>query len=165
MAHSVLKIFRAHKYTLLPLKMSPCFCLICRITALDSEIFGLSTDPHLPQNSISRDAHIHVCAFTRASHTRVHTDTENSRIFGAPQDSHDLDLISKSICSLSEKLYCFLEKEESICHLSTSLCDFHWIRVPPQTIVKLLLNSWFPVESVRSWNPGNTTDTVKSPDS
>lgn len=71
--------------TLLPHNMSSFFILVCRISALDSEIFCLYTELHLLHKTISRHAHVYLYIYTCITH--VYTYTELERRFGGCQDS------------------------------------------------------------------------------
>lgn len=119
--------------TLLPHNMSSFFILVCRISALDSEMFCLYTEHHLLHKTISRHAYVYSCIYTCITHVYTHREIE--RRFGDCQDSPTWIFFffqTRISYSLWKKLYCFLgEKKKFLSpdHPSVWL-SLNWI--PPQ---------------------------------
>lgn len=147
--------------TLLPLNMSPSFILVCRLSALDSEIFCLYTKLHLLHKTISRHAYVYLCLYTCITH--VYTCTEPERRFGDWQDSPTWIFFpqTKISCFLWKKKYCFLGGKKEFLFTWSPVC-MTFIELDSSSawstiIVKFVV--WHGISELLE--PWEQTDTVK----
>lgn len=144
--------------TLLPHNMSSFFILVCRISALDSEMFCLYTEHHLLHETISRHAYVYSCIYTCFTHVYTHREIE--RRFGDCQDSPTWIFFSKPEYLIpSEKNYTvFWGGKRNFCHLIIRLYDFHWTgSLLSMIFVKFMV--WHGISELLE--PWEQKDTVK----